>query len=123
MTYAIETKYFGPGNVRGARIRVKSYWGTKFYDYDHAARDAHVAALELALANMDNVRDNMKRVYNYSDNVNGDGIVALVWHEDKDNKIVNELETIRYHCEGETPKMEWIVAAIKNVIAKLEGEA
>ena len=33
---AIQTKYLGPTNFRGARIKAKAYAGTKVYPYDHA---------------------------------------------------------------------------------------
>lgn len=44
MAQAIVTKYFGPTNTKGSRIQVKSWFGTKYYSFDHMADCAHRAA-------------------------------------------------------------------------------
>ncbi len=49
MAQAIVTKFIAPTNSRGARIKVSSWQGNKFYSYDYAANDAHKAAFELWL--------------------------------------------------------------------------
>ncbi len=49
MSQAIVTKFIAPTNSRGARIKVSSWQGNKFYSYDYAANDAHKAAFELWL--------------------------------------------------------------------------
>lgn len=36
MTQAIVTKYFGPGNVRGSRIKAEATAGYIWHSYDHA---------------------------------------------------------------------------------------
>ena len=36
MRQAIVTKYFGPTNTKGSRIKVKAYAGSKFYEWDHS---------------------------------------------------------------------------------------
>lgn len=41
---AIETKYKGPSNVRGARIIATDGDHRRAYSYDHSAYDAHEAA-------------------------------------------------------------------------------
>ena len=43
---AIETGYIGPGNVRGARIKAKSYARSIYVPYDHALNieNNHAAA-------------------------------------------------------------------------------
>lgn len=40
----IITKFISPTNTRGARIKVTSWQGSKFYSYDYAATCAHEAA-------------------------------------------------------------------------------
>ena len=44
---AIVSKFFGPGNVRGARIKVQAE-GVKarFYSYNYSASDAHKSAVD-----------------------------------------------------------------------------
>lgn len=42
----ITTKYLGPTDTRGSRIKVSSYWGSKTYSYDHSASCPHDAAFE-----------------------------------------------------------------------------
>lgn len=42
----IITKYIAPTNTRGARIKVISQYGNKFYSYDHSASCAHKAAFD-----------------------------------------------------------------------------
>ena len=51
---ALTTKYFGPSNVRGSRIRVKCQAKTKFYDWDHAVGTAenHRNAARALLADL-----------------------------------------------------------------------
>lgn len=44
MTHAITTKYLPATNTRGARIKVTSRFGIKYYSYDYAAKCAHKAA-------------------------------------------------------------------------------
>lgn len=48
---AIKTQYFGPGNVRGSRIKATCDAGSITVDYDHALNvtDNHVAACEALL--------------------------------------------------------------------------
>lgn len=45
---AIQTKYYGPTNTRGARIRAKAAAGSLFYswDYEKDAQDNHRKAAE-----------------------------------------------------------------------------
>ena len=43
---AITTRYLGPTDTRGSRIKVSSYWGSKTYSYDHSASCPHDAAFE-----------------------------------------------------------------------------
>ena len=46
MRQAIETKYYGPTNHLGSRIRAKAQAGTRWVSYDYAlgAQGSHVAA-------------------------------------------------------------------------------
>lgn len=48
MRQAIETKYCGPTNSRGARVRVAAESGTKFVPWDHAlnSTENHTRAAE-----------------------------------------------------------------------------
>ena len=39
MYQAIQAKYYGPTNFRGARIKVWAEAGVKWYSYDHAQND------------------------------------------------------------------------------------
>jgi hypothetical protein len=44
-TFGVTTKYYGPTNHRGSRIRVTSYKQSKFVSYSYADNDAHEAAV------------------------------------------------------------------------------
>lgn len=44
MARAIITKYMPATNNKGSRIQVKSWLGTKYYPYEHAAQNAHAHA-------------------------------------------------------------------------------
>lgn len=46
----IETKYLPATNTRGSRIKVYSEWGSKTYEYDYGAENAHDVAFEKFLA-------------------------------------------------------------------------
>ena len=46
MAQAIVTKFYGATNTRGARIKVTSWQGSKFYSYDYSASCPHKAAFE-----------------------------------------------------------------------------
>ena len=55
------TRYYGPTETRGSRIRVTINGDSKFADYDYAAPNAHVSAVEeialmLDYASVTNVR-------------------------------------------------------------------
>ena len=45
---AIQTRYFGPGNVRGSRIKASCDRGSMTYSYDHSLNleENHVAAAQ-----------------------------------------------------------------------------
>lgn len=43
---AITTKYLGPTDTKGSRIKVSSYCGSKTYSYDHSENCPHDAAFE-----------------------------------------------------------------------------
>lgn len=43
---SIETKYVGPGNVKGARIIVTDGDHRRVYSYDHGADDQHLEAAQ-----------------------------------------------------------------------------
>lgn len=60
MAQAIVTKFIAPTNSRGARIKVSSWQGNKFYSYDYAANDAHKAAFDLWLTEKN---EQMEREY------------------------------------------------------------
>jgi len=123
MTYSIETKYFGPGNVRGARIRVKSNWDTKWYEYDHAARDPHVVAASQFLNDTMKVRAGMTPRTNHCDNVRGDGIVMIVWCESQtevDRTIIlnrdNYVEAINaFNKRGKSSLKDSIGKALRSI--------
>lgn len=46
MFQAIETKFYGPTNSRGARIRAAAQASKKFYDFDYGADDPHTFAAQ-----------------------------------------------------------------------------
>ena len=52
MRQALETKFYGPTNTRGARVRVKSQAFTRFVSWDHALNPQanHRAAAEAVAA-------------------------------------------------------------------------
>jgi len=82
MSFTIQTKFHGPTDTRGSRISVieRHFDGhkvRKYYDYSYAACDAHLVALELYLKQRQILKGN-KWAYVYSDNIDGDGIVAIV---------------------------------------------
>lgn len=41
---AVITKYIGPTNTRGARIKIDSWYGSKTYPYDYNSNEAHDVA-------------------------------------------------------------------------------
>jgi hypothetical protein len=43
---ALRTRYVGPVNLTGARIKVTGEQGQRLMPYDHGAQDAHVAAVQ-----------------------------------------------------------------------------
>jgi hypothetical protein len=45
MKYCIKTKYFGPTNTKGARIKAFCLWGSVVVGYDHGARNPHWVAV------------------------------------------------------------------------------
>lgn len=55
---AVITKYIGPTDTRGARIKVDSWYGSKTYPYDHASNEAHDEAFNTWL---EEVNAKMKR--------------------------------------------------------------
>lgn len=86
MAYLYETKYFGPGNVRGPRIRVKrrdvndrNKVKTTWHEYDYSARDAHDAALVEALVNDFGLEQYNLLAHADSETLNGTGKVRIVW--------------------------------------------
>ncbi len=52
MKYCIRTKYFGPTNTKGARIKAFCLWGSVVVSYDYAARDPHWEAVKALLAKL-----------------------------------------------------------------------
>lgn len=46
MARAITTKYLSATNTKGSRIKVTSYYSSKTYSYDYAAKCPHTAAAE-----------------------------------------------------------------------------
>lgn len=46
MKYCIQTKYFGPTNTKGARIKARCLWGSVVVSYDYGARDPHFEAVK-----------------------------------------------------------------------------
>lgn len=47
--YGVSTRYYGPTDHRGSRIRVTCRGKHKFIPYDYAANDAHEAAIHEAM--------------------------------------------------------------------------
>lgn len=106
MTHLYETKYFGPGNVRGARIRVKrrdrNNYGkvtTTWHDYDHSARDAHDAALVEALVDDFGLDQYNLLTHADSETLDGTGTVRIVWQKPMSEDEKRALEFMR-RCEG-----------------------
>ena len=54
ITQAIETRYLGPTNTKGARIKAIAWAGSIIVPYDHALNyeDAHKAAADALIAKM-----------------------------------------------------------------------
>lgn len=48
----IITKYLGPTNTRGSRIKVTSWLGSKTFSYDYGASCAHKAAFQQYLQHL-----------------------------------------------------------------------
>lgn len=52
----ITTKYLGPTNTQGSRIKVshgnKDYFPSKSYSYDHSSNDPHITAFKQYCADM-----------------------------------------------------------------------
>ena len=53
-TQAIETKYFGPTNTKGGRIKATAWGGSATVGYDHAlnTEGAHKAAADALISKM-----------------------------------------------------------------------
>ncbi len=84
MAQAIVTKFIAPTNSRGARIKVSSWQGNKFYSYDYAANDPHKAAFELWLKEKneqmakDYEKENWFSLIAYGSNPDGTGNTYIV---------------------------------------------
>ena len=54
ITQAIETRYLGPTNTKGGRIKATAWGGSVTVPYDHAlnTEDAHKAAADALIAKM-----------------------------------------------------------------------
>jgi hypothetical protein len=74
VTQAIETRYLGPTNTKGTRIKATAWGGniTVGYDYALDAQDNHRAAADALIAKM-----GWQGKYAQGGNVKGDGYVFV----------------------------------------------
>lgn len=84
MTMLYQTKYFGPTDVKGARIQVKRRKSldkikTTYHDYDHSAHDAHRVAVDEAMIDDLGLGDFQRASWNESDTLDRSGLIRIVW--------------------------------------------
>lgn len=83
---AIQTKFFGPTNTRGSRIKA-SCWITSVtvsYDYALNAEENHIAAIEALVSKLNNEREKLDRslrewaVAATGESIDGKGKTAII---------------------------------------------
>ena len=78
-TVGATTRYMGPTNTRGSRIKVTMAGRSKTVGYDHAARSAHVQAVEDAWSFFE--FGTLTDVTYVADSESGKGSVYVVTYE------------------------------------------
>lgn len=76
--YGVSTRYYGPTDYRGSRIRVTYRGKHKFIPYDYAASDAHVSAIHEAMPYLVDGVSMVESVRYVADTESGKGSVCLV---------------------------------------------
>jgi hypothetical protein len=129
---AITTKYFGPGNVRGSRIKASCERGSLTVGWNHAlnSTENHIAAAKALLAKF--AGEDTKAYpgttaesHHWGAFVSGEIECGKTVHVLIGNRneiapagMIAALETIASNA-GESP--EWIRARLSGVLAQLEG--
>lgn len=82
---AIQTKFLGPTNTRGSRIKATCWLTSVTVSWDHSANveENHMAAIEALLSKLNNDRinkgsDSLWQVKATGESVDGKGITAII---------------------------------------------
>lgn len=76
--YGVSTRYYGPTDHRGSRIRVTYRGKHKFIPYDYAANDAHEAAIHEAMPYLVDGVSMVESLRRVAETESGRGSVYLV---------------------------------------------
>ena len=76
--YGVSTRYYGPTDHRGSRIRVTYRGKHRFIPYDYAASDAHVSAIHEAMPYLVDGVSMVESLRHVAETESGRGSVYLV---------------------------------------------